>query len=354
MRIVLALCLLTSTLSAAHAQSHDGGSLVATDLSQVDEDFGFQGEFAGFSVLASEHGAWSNSGVQIVAQGGAQFLVVGYPGGLPGSGWNRRPVVRMEAHRSGSQLELANGNRLLFRGNAITVQTPQGLYAGRLSRINRYSPTLGLRAPANATVLFDGHNTDAFKNAKMTPDGLLMVGTELKELYNDFTLHLEFRLPYMPYARGQGRSNSGVYIQSRYEVQILDSFGLTGEFNECGALYRQRKPDLNMCFSPLTWQTYDIDFRAARFDNSGQKTENARISLRHNGVYIHRNLDIVAKTGAGSKEGPNPLPIKFQNHRNPVVFRNMWIIDKDSQDQAAACRPVRCVPCPPCRQRKCK
>src|SRR5262249_34742326 len=80
-----------------------------------------------------------------------------------------------------------------------------------------------------------------------------------------FRLHLEYRTPYMPTARDQARGNSGVYIQRRYEVQILDSFGLDGAFNEAGSLYRQTPPDLNMAFPPLTWQTYDIWFTPPQF-----------------------------------------------------------------------------------------
>jgi len=162
----------------------------------------------------------------------------------------------------------------------------------------------------------------------MTDDGLLMVGTELKRTFRDYKLHLEFRLAYMPTARGQGRSNSGIYLQSRYEVQILDSFGLEGVENECAALYKQRRPDLNMCLPPLTWQTYDIEFQSPRFDAAGKKCANGRISVQHNGVFVHNNVEITAKTGAGAKESPEPLPTKFQNHHNPVVFRNIWIIDR--------------------------
>jgi hypothetical protein len=135
----------------------------------------------------------------------------------------------------------------------------------------------------------------------------------------------------MPLARGQARGNSGVYIQKRYEVQILDSFGLRGADNECGGLYKQRAPLLNMSFPPLIWQTYDIDFTAARFDAAGKKTANARITVRQNGVVIHDNIEITAKTGGGSVEGPDPLPIKLQDHGNLVHFRNIWIVREPKQ-----------------------
>ena len=143
----------------------------------------------------------------------------------------------------------------------------------------------------------------------------------------------------MPYARGQARANSGVYIQRRYEVQILDSFGLKGVHNECGGLYRQQEPDVNMCFPPLSWQTYDIEFTAAQWNAAGEKTANARLTVLHNGEPIHRNRELRNKTGAGKPEGPEPLPIYLQDHGNPVQFRNVWL----SVD------PVITLPVPRCR-----
>ena len=156
-------------------------------------------------------------------------------------------------------------------------------------------------------------------------EGWLKEGTELLAKFRDYTLHVEYRLPYMPHARGQGRANSGLYLQSSYEVQVLDSFGLEGAFNECGALYRYRPPDQNMCLPPLSWQTYDLTFKSPRFDHQGNKICNARITVLHNGVAVHHDFEIERKTGAGKQESPTLWPIKFQDHSNPVRFRNIWI-----------------------------
>jgi hypothetical protein len=206
---------------------------------------------------------------------------------------------------------------------------------------------LGASADPRAVILFDGSSTDNLEGARVTAEGLLDIGTTTKMPVQDFRLHLEFRLPYMPYATGQGRANSGVYIQRRYEVQILDSFGLDGVFNECGALYRQRPPELNMCLPPLSWQTYDIWFRATRWDEEGNKIENARITVLHNGIAVHDDYEIIAKTGAGRPEGPEAMPIHLQDHGNPVRFRNIWIVlgvgEREQEPVAFAAPQTYCV-----------
>ena len=119
-----------------------------------------------------------------------------------------------------------------------------------------------------------------------------------------------------------------MYIHSRYEVQILDSFGLEGKDNECGGIYSVARPKVNMCYPPLSWQTYDIDFVSARFDESGNKTSNARVTVKHNGVVIHDDLELPKHTPGRNKEGPEPAPLFLQNHSNPVVFRNIWVVEK--------------------------
>jgi len=132
----------------------------------------------------------------------------------------------------------------------------------------------------------------------------------------------------MPTARGQGRGNSGVYIQGRYECQVLDSFGLEGEENECGGIYSIAKPAVNMCFPPLAWQTYDIDFTAAKFDEQGKKTKNARVTIKHNGVNIYDDMELPHGTPGWHEEGPEPDALFLQNHGNPVAFRNIWVVEK--------------------------
>jgi len=191
------------------------------------------------------------------------------------------------------------------------------------------------KAPEGATVLDASQFVHEDGKASTWPvaDGVLEVGKGsilTKEKYADFQLHVEFNLAESPEAaKGQGRSNSGVYIQRRYEVQILDS--MTDDppkNNGCASIYTRKAPDKNVGKKPGEWQTYDITFRAARFDGAGKKTESARITVVWNGVKVHDDYEIPDKTGAGKPEGPEPGPILLQDHGAKVKFRNLWILPK--------------------------
>ena len=114
---------------------------------------------------------------------------------------------------------------------------------------------------------------------------------------------------------------------SRAFILLLDSFGLEGENNECGGIYTVAKPIVNMCLPPLTWQTYDVEFKAAKYDADGKQTESARTTIKHNGVLIHDNIQLKATPGH-RPEGPGPEHLYMQDHGNPVVFRNIWIVEK--------------------------
>jgi len=337
--------LLASASSSAGepAAPPDAAKQAVTDLRQADDDYAYQGEYAG--CVCEPRCGWIWTGLQVIARGSGRFDGVLYRGGLPGSGWDRhtRQTLAGNLHNGVLVLNAEDGWSVIADGHVASVYSQDARRRGNLTRQQRVSPTLGAAPPPSAVVLFDGTSADQFHNAPMTDDGLLQVGGTTKLPVHDFRLHLEFRLPYMPHATGQARGNSGVYIQQRYEVQILDSFGLEGVANECGGLYRQQAPDVNMCLPPLVWQTYDIWFTAARFDDEGHKLANARITVLHNGVPIHNNREIVAKTGAGKPESAELLPILLQNHGNPVHFRNIWIVLEPEATKAAPCyQPARC------------
>jgi len=191
------------------------------------------------------------------------------------------------------------------------------------------------KAPEGATVLDASQFTQENGQPCAWPvvEGALEVGKGsiiTKEKYQDFQLHVEFNIPEPPEgAKDQARSNSGVYIQRRYEVQILESFGQDPPvFNGCASIYRQKPPDKNAAKKAGEWQTYDITFKGARFDAAGKKTEGARITLVWNGVKVHDDYEIKDKTGAGKAEGPEPGPILLQDHGAKVKFRNLWILPK--------------------------
>jgi hypothetical protein len=280
-------------------------------------DFTIQGEYVG-----------DRCGAQVIALGGGKFHIVGWSKGLPGTVDDAEKKVDVDAQRDGDKATFEGGG---WRGKIEAGQLIGTNDEGRtmeLRHVVRESPTLGAKPPTGAVVLFDGANADAWANGHMDERKLLAGGTKSKQRFGDFVLHVEFRTPFKPTARGQARGNSGVYLQDRYEVQVLDSFGLNGESNECGGIYHQTKPRVNACFPPLSWQTYDVDFEAARFNGEGKKIKNAIATVRHNGILIHDHVEISGSTAGGQKEAAEPGPIQLQGHGNPVFFRNIWIVEK--------------------------
>lgn len=186
-------------------------------------------------------------------------------------------------------------------------------------------------------ILFDGNDTSKWVGAKNEPcpwpvEGAAMTakGGDIytKEKFLDYKLHIEFRTPIPKEGeKGQHRGNSGVYLSSKYEIQVLDSYKIDPPTKgDCGAVYNHRPPDANMCKAPMEWQTYDITFRAPRFDSAGKKTENARVSVVWNGRVVHDNYEISGPTRSGDKvELVGPQPLRLQDHGHPVQFRNIWI-----------------------------
>lgn len=195
-------------------------------------------------------------------------------------------------------------------------------------------------APKGAVVLFDGKSLDNWTHKdgkkpahwKLVDGGAMQVpgggGIITKQKFDGkFLLHVEFRVPYMPKASGQGRGNSGVYVQGRYEVQVLDSYGLKSKDNDCGGIYSVAAPLVNACKAPTVWQSYDIEFTSPVCEN-GKKVKPARITVHHNGVVIHKDREIPKDvTTAGIASDPcTPGPVYLQDHGNPVQYRNIWLL----------------------------
>lgn len=312
---------------AAVSYAADNNLPAYTDPAAAGPDFAVQGEY--FGELETRDGKLKH-GVQIIALGEGKFRAVAYRGGLPGDGWEKAdaPISVDGSLQDGVAVFKGEHARGEVKDGVLAVTSNSGDKLGELKKVERKSPTLGAKPPAGAIVLFDGTNTEAWEGGRITKDGLLEVGTRTKQSFGSLQLHLEFRTPFMPTASGQARGNSGVYIQDTYEFQVLDSFGLEGKDNECGGLYSIKAPRLNMCYPPLSWQTYDFDFTAPKFDADGKKTANARVTLKHNGVLIYDDFELPMQTPGGrGKEGPTGQ-IALQNHGNPVNYRNIWVVEK--------------------------
>lgn len=312
---------------AGLAMADDEKHEAHTDPAKAGEDYVIQGEYLGTFDIGD--GSDTQFGLQCIALGDGKYRGIAYFGGLPGAGWDGFGKLEAESEtRDGVVHLIAGEGSASIKDGAVVIKTLDEQEMGRLEKTERKSETLGAEAPEGAIVLFDGSSTDAWEGGKKTDDGNLAGGAKSKQKFKDFTLHLEFRTPFMPTASGQARGNSGVYLQDRYEVQILDSFGLEGLDDECGALYSQKAPSENLCYPPLAWQTYDIDFTAAKFDDAGNKTAPAKVTVKHNGVVIHDNHEIEGPTPGGKDESAEPGPIQLQYHGNPVAFRNIWIVEK--------------------------
>lgn len=323
---VCLLALLLLCCSVSNAQDRKKAFLKAEDGGA---DFDIQGEYSG-----TVNGA-VKVGIQVIARGDGKFDSVGYIGGLPGDGWSQEEgskipgkgelkdgVCILKPNQEGDSEESGYGE---IKDGVLSLYDANNQRVAEFTKVTRQSPTLEAKPPEGAVVLFDGKSADQWKNGRLSDDHLLMEGCTSKQTFGSYQLHLEFQLSFMPWASGQGRANSGCYNQGRYEVQILDSFGLTGENNECGGLYKIAKPKVNMCLPPLSWQTYDIEFHAAEYSD-GKKTEDAWVTVRHNGVVIHEKQKLPhATTASPVKEGPEKGPIFLQNHGNPIRFRNIWV-----------------------------
>ena len=200
------------------------------------------------------------------------------------------------------------------------------------------TPGLASAPPSDAIVLFDGSSLDNWRKADGSAAGwVIEKGVMLavtgqgpvlsKQEFGDMQLHVEFATPTVPQGSGQGRGNSGVYMQARYEVQVLDSFeNETYANGQCGAIYGQHAPLVNASRQPGEWQSYDIVFRGARYDEAGKKTLNATMTVLHNGVLIQDHSEVTGiTTAAMNQEGPSKGPLYLQDHGNPVRYRNVWV-----------------------------
>ena len=314
-----------------------------TSSTVLDLDFKYQGEYIGKTETDS-----TVLGAQVVAKGGGQFSVAFLTGGLPGNGWDTVSRVEQNGSRQSTTVHFTVVSPakefvadISADGEILSGKNPQGKNFS-LKKIIRKSPTLGQPPPSNATTLFNGVDLTAFEtgtailsDSLLLPQGSASSGATTLKKFGDFALHLEFLEPYMPSSSGLERGNSGVYLQGRFELQVLDSFGLNllrgGEgpaTQECGAFYQLARPKLNMSFPPLSWQTYDVEFTSAKFDVQGKNIiDTAVVTVRLNGVAIHDHQKLRSNTLLGDAVTATTGPLRFQAHGDPVYYRNIWVAE---------------------------
>ena len=194
--------------------------------------------------------------------------------------------------------------------------------------------------PSDAIILFDGNSTSAWNHADGSEvkwnlsDGIMTVakGTGdilTKDSFGSCQLHIEWSAPTEIEGEGQGRGNSGVFLQNRYEVQVLDNYNnKTYPNGQATSIYKQHIPLVNAMNAPGEWNSYDIIYKAPTFNADGIKTSSAYVTVLHNGVLVQNHVEIKGTTeyiGMPTNEAHGEAPLKLQDHGNPVKFRNIWI-----------------------------
>jgi len=300
------------------AQAQKPADEIAIDPVKASADFAIQGEYAG--MLDKDL-----FGAEVIARGAGNFVVNFLPGGLRGEGGDYTRRIEGTAKTENNKVTVTSKDgkwSATIADGKLIGKNPDGKEF-TLKRVVRESKTLGEKPPEGAIILYGGpSDVENWTNSKVVAEHLVGNETTTKRAFRDMKIHLEFRLSFMPGKTGQSRSNSGVKIQKNYEVQVLDSFGLKGANNECGGLYGRKDPRVNMCYPPLQWQTFDIEFRCAKLDKDGKKASEATISVWHNGVLVHDKVEIKDHKGDAG-------PLHLQNHSGQVQYRNIWVVELD-------------------------
>ncbi len=203
--------------------------------------------------------------------------------------------------------------------------------------------------PSDAVVLFDGTDLSQWESEKggevqwEVQDGYFTVkpqtgGIKTKEIFGDFQLHIEWRSPQEIQGEGQGRGNSGIFLQGLYELQVLDSYESETYTNgQAGSIYKQYPPLVNAMKPPAEWEVYDVIYTAPKFsEKNGAMLEPGYVTVLHNGVLIQNHVQLQGTTeyiGTPKWIAHGKGPIALQDHGNPVSFRNIWIRELTRDDQ---------------------
>ena len=304
----------------------------AVDIDKV-EGAEFMGDYAGTRTM--NDGKKMPVVAQVLATGDGNHTVTN----LPEFDKRVKPFCVLKGKVEGGKLVVSEGPKKgVIADGKFTGGCPKCKF--EMKKVVRLSPTMGAKPPAGAMILLGADTKDLKEEWKSTKggdftwflkDGGVMQcrartgGAVTKKTFGSAQIHLEFRTPFLPKARGQGRGNSGMYVHGRYEVQILDSYTLYGRDNECGGIYKKGTPIVNMCAPPLQWQTYDVTITAPKVTN-GKAATPAFITVIHNGVKIQDNIKLTGPTGgAHAKGSPDKGGIYIQDHGHPVEIRNVWV-----------------------------
>jgi hypothetical protein len=350
-QLLFACCGIMAWASAAEEKVHPSFPGII-DATQAGPDHAVQGEYAGSA-------GGQTLAAQVIALGNDRFQAVFLHGGLPGAGWDKSPRQAVDGRRDGGQVRFAAAKgpkeylgrspdafsalekqpadgqpdfKATWTAGELKGTTPQGV-AFALKRVERASPTLGMQPPEKALVLLaytpgQAPDLDQWSNKawQARPDGSMLV-IHPDRTKGDFStcavafgtkpfhFHLEFATAFMPASRGQARSNSGVFLPPGREIQVLDSFGLEGLANECGGIYKDIPPVLNMALPPLAWQTYDVDYQLG---TAGGKPS---YHIVLNGVVVHERVELGAPL-------TKPGNLRLQDHLNNVLYRNIWVQER--------------------------
>jgi len=304
----------------------------AIDIDKV-EGAEFMGDYAGTRTM--NDGKKTPVVAQVLATGDGNHTVTN----LPQFDKRVKPFCTLKGKVEGGKLVVSSGPKnCVISGGKFTGGCPKCKF--EMKKVVRLSPTMGAKPPAGAMVLLGADTKDLNKEWKsskgkefswfLRPGGVMQCrartgGAVTKKTFGIAKIHLEFRTPFLPKARGQGRGNSGMYVHGRYEVQILDSYALYGRDNECGGIYKKGTPIVNMCAPPLQWQTYDATIVAPEIKD-GKVIKPALLTVVHNGVKIQDKVKLPGPTGGAYAKGISDTGgIYLQDHGHPVEFRNIWV-----------------------------
>ena len=288
-----------------------------------------------FSIQGEYHRKASPIGAQMVALGNGKFDLYVLEGGLPGLGWDKeKSRIKLTGnHEEGVVTFAANkGISALLEEKVLAIQR-DGKDLVKVSRVERTSPTIGGESTQGCDRSFRRHKCRTL--GKGSDERRSPASHRHHQQTEVQRLPTPPRIPHPPTSPSHAANNvatAASTLGGRWETQVLDSFALDGKMNECGGIYSISEPDVNMCLPPLTWQTYDVDFTSAKFDANGKRTAWPRMTVKLNGVIIHNDRELPKDlTTAAPGKGPlkdEALPVYLQNHGNPVVFRNIWVLPK--------------------------